>query len=249
MAYVTELHVDPSPIYTCQGQSQLLGSIPSSFTFFTWKLRSLICSISDILEKTFWKNIVERNKEQSTWGSGLQLWISLTQRFLVSAPSSSRGPNCNERKEQEKRFYAIWSMQPEYTSGYFLSLQCDCYPASFSFPLLLLLLRRGLPAHLYYFESDVYFTSDTFRIFYLCLDYCNFVKIFQVILFYFFDESYFEFTGPCDSVSEDLQLVLENSKVFSSEVLHKSHSHYLLLLGFQLNICQNSSLYLECLII
>lgn len=76
-------------------------------------------------------------------------------------------------------------MQPEYTSGYFLSSQYDCYPASFSFPLLFLLLRRGLSAQLYYFQGDVYFTPDTFKIFYLCLDFCNFVKIFQGFVFCF----------------------------------------------------------------
>ena len=119
-------------------------------------------------------------------------------------------------------------MQPEYTSGYFLSSQYDCYPASFSFPLLFLLLIRGLSAQLYYFQGDVYFTPDTFKIFYLCLDFCNFVKIFQGFVFcfwgFFFDASYFRFTGPCDSVSEGLQSVLENSQIFSSEVLHKSLS-------------------------
>ena len=88
-------------------------------------------------------------------------------------------------RSREKRFYDIRSMQPEYTSGYFLSSQYDCYPASFSFPLLFLLLRRGLSAQLYYFQGDVYFTPDTFKIFYLCLDFCNFVKIFQGFVFCF----------------------------------------------------------------
>lgn len=88
------------------------------------------------------------------------------------------------------------------------------------FPHILTVTLLSSLSHCCYYcrKENFQHNSVALRVIYiLCLillrfvlGFCSFAKIFQII----FKSPYLGFTGPCDSVSEDLQSVLENSQTF-----------------------------------